>query len=177
MSADELTSVWKALSDPSRRRILDLLRERPRTTGELCDSFPVTRYAVMKHLTVLEGAGLVIVKREGRQRWNHLNAVPIRRIYERWVSEYESHWAASLLKLKRRVEGAQGEDRIMPERNAATNVIHIEQEITIEAVPERVFEALTQEVSAWWGMPYLQSATAEALVLEPQVGGRFYEVW
>jgi len=58
----------------------------------------------MKHLAILERAGLVVVRREGRQRWNHLNAVPIRQIYERWISGYQGLWATSLLKLKRHVE-------------------------------------------------------------------------
>ena len=77
MKDDELTPIWKALSDPTRRRILDLLKERPRTTGELCDAFEeLSRFAVMKHLAVLEGAELVIVRPHGRERWNHLNTVP-----------------------------------------------------------------------------------------------------
>lgn len=97
--------VWKALADPTCRRILDLFRAGPRTTGELCARFPISRFAVMKHLATLERAGLVLVRREGRQRWNHLNAVPIRQIYERWISGYEGMWAGSLLKLKRHVEG------------------------------------------------------------------------
>ena len=101
-----LEDVWKALADPTRRRILDLLRAGPRTTGELCARFSVSRFAVMKHLAILERAGLVLVRREGRQRWNYLNAVPIRQIYERWISDYEGVWAGSLLTLKRHVEGS-----------------------------------------------------------------------
>ena len=104
MKVDDLGPVWKALADPTRRRILDLLKDGPRTTGEVCEGFPVSRFAVMKHLTILEGAGLVLVDRRGRERWNHLNAVPIQQIYERWISGYQAHWAAGLLRLKRRVE-------------------------------------------------------------------------
>src|SRR5262245_36386121 len=101
MAQDELDEVWRALSDPSRRQILDLLRERPRTVGELCEPFERThsRFAVMKHLGVLKRAGLVVDRKEGRQRWNHLNAVPLRRVYERWVNRYESQWAGALLNL------------------------------------------------------------------------------
>jgi len=80
-----LDPVWKALADPTRRRILDLLRDRPRTTGDLCAAFPLTRFAVMKHLSVLKGAGLLTVRREGRERWNHLNAVPLRRMLEHYI--------------------------------------------------------------------------------------------
>lgn len=77
MIDDDLARVWKALSDPGRRKILDYLQERPRTTSELCDLFDVSRFAVMKHLTILERAGLVVVRRRGRERWNHLNVVPL----------------------------------------------------------------------------------------------------
>lgn len=97
-------SVWKALADPTRRRLLDLLKDGPRRTGELADRFPTSRFAVMKHLAILERAGLIIVVREGRERWNHLNAVPIRQIYERWISGYADRWAAALLRVKRKVE-------------------------------------------------------------------------
>jgi len=97
-------AVWKALGDKSRRRILDLLREAPQSTGRICGHFRMTRFAVMKHLGVLERAGLVIVRRAGRERWNYLNAVPIRRIYERWIRSYEGHWAKSILRFKEHVE-------------------------------------------------------------------------
>ena len=96
--------VWKALADPTRRQLLDLLRDSPQTTGQLCDRFEMSRYGVMKHLGILEEAGLVIVRREGRKRYNYINAVPIRHIYERWVNKYSEVWASSLLSLKSHVE-------------------------------------------------------------------------
>ncbi len=107
----DLAAVWKALADPTRRRLLDRLKDGPWTTGELCTRFPVSRFAVMKHLTILERAGLVIVERHGRERWNYLNAVPIQQIYERWISGYAGFWATSLLRLKRRVEERVGTER------------------------------------------------------------------
>ncbi len=100
-----LISLWNALADPTRRAILDLLREAPRTTGALADQFPTTRFAVMKHLNVLESAGLVVVRRRGRERWNHLNAVPLQLVYERSVKPYESLWASKLTDLESRIEG------------------------------------------------------------------------
>lgn len=103
--ADDLDPVWRALANPMRRAFLDALRRGPKTTGELSELFPdVTRFAVMQHLAVLEEARLVIVRREGRLRWNHLNPVPIRRIYERWVSRYDETVAADLTALKAAVE-------------------------------------------------------------------------
>lgn len=183
METEDLTLVWKALSDPTRRRLLDLLRGRPRTTGELADRFEVSRFAVMKHLDLLERAGLIVVRRQGRERWNHLNAVPLQRIYERWMSPYAAHWASSLLQLTRHVEAPAetAEEETMNEitTTPATSVrsMHIEQEVAIAAPPARVFDALTSDLAAWWGAPYLISEAASDIVLEPTLGGRMYEMW
>jgi DNA-binding transcriptional ArsR family regulator len=102
---DDLDPVWKALSDPTRRAILDRLRSGPRTTGEIVDVFPhLTRFGVMKHLETLRQAQLVNTRQQGRRRVNSLNAVPIRRIYERWVSRFEETWANHLIRLKETAE-------------------------------------------------------------------------
>ena len=82
-------AVWGALNDPSRRHMLDLLRQQSMTTGDLCKEFDFTRFAVMKHLKVLESAGLIIVERRGRERMNHLNPLPIQAIYRRWIKPFE----------------------------------------------------------------------------------------
>ena len=108
---DDLDPVWKALSDPTRRAILDLLRQGPRRTTEIVEAFPqLSRFGVMKHMDVLRDAGLIDTREAGRQRVNSLNAVPIRRIYERWVSPYQELWADRLLRLKEDVE-QKGEKR------------------------------------------------------------------
>lgn len=175
--ADTLTPVWKALSDPTRRQILDLLKERPRTTGELCEAFEnLSRFAVMKHLGVLEGAELVFVRPHGRERWNHLNVVPLQTIYERWLRPYEARWASSLLNLKQLIE-EKGEKTManQPNDQILLRRMQVEQEISINASAERVFEALTQDISAWWGAPYLLTSSPQAIILEPEVGGRLYE--
>ncbi len=102
---DELDPVWKALSDSTRREILDLLRDGPRTTTEVVERFPhLTRFGVMKHMEVLRQAGLINTREDGRRRIHTLNAVPIRQIYERWVSGFQGFWASGLLDLKRRLE-------------------------------------------------------------------------
>ena len=98
-------AVWKALADETRRRLLDLLSGRPQTTGELCSQFEeLSRCAIMKHLGILEAANLVIVRREGKYRWNYINPVPIQEIYERWVSRRAASLAYSMLRVKQRVE-------------------------------------------------------------------------
>ncbi len=104
--ADDLDAVWKALADPTRRAILDLLRKGPRTTTEIVEEFShLTRFGVMKHIEVLREADLIHTREEGRQRLNSLNVVPLQRIYERWVTPFESLWANKLLRLKDDIEG------------------------------------------------------------------------
>ncbi len=97
----DLDHVWKALSDPTRREILDLLRDGPRQTTEIVDHFPeLSRFGVMKHLDVLRESGLVKTRSEGRRRINSLNVAPIRQILERWIHKYEAYWTNTLLRVK-----------------------------------------------------------------------------
>lgn len=98
--------VWKALADKNRRHILDLLKEQRRTTGELCDAIPeLDRCTVMKHLEVLVKAGLVVVERCGRTRYNYINHGPIHAVIERWVNGHTALLAQSAARLKRLSEG------------------------------------------------------------------------
>ena len=107
-SAEGDDLVFKALADLRRRQILDLLKAAPRTTGELCQRFAgsLDRCTVMQHIGVLERAGLIIARREGRHRWNYLNAAPFKEIHDRWISPYASEAVALLARLKRDLEGA-----------------------------------------------------------------------
>jgi DNA-binding transcriptional ArsR family regulator len=101
---DANDGVWRALAHPVRRRLLDLLRDGPRSTGELVSALGGERHAVLQHLSVLREADLVTVQPRGRIRLNYLNPVPIRMIYERWVAKYEENWTAALVGLKRSAE-------------------------------------------------------------------------
>lgn len=105
---DEDDLVFKALGDRRRRRMLDMLRDGPLTTGDLCDRFEgvLDRCTVMQHLGVLEKAGLVIARREGRQRWNYLDAGPVKAISDRWISPYAAEAVTLLARLKRDLEDA-----------------------------------------------------------------------
>lgn len=113
---DDDDAVWRALSNPVRRAMLDLLRDGPRTTGELEEALGLGRHVVVQHLAVLREADLVIVEPRGRQRFNYLNAVPIQRIHERWVSHYTEPWLAALVGLKGAVERSQLDDAAGEER-------------------------------------------------------------
>ena len=97
--------VFKALADNKRRQILDLLKSRPKTTGELCDQFKeVDRCTILMHLEILRKSGLVISKKEGRFVWNYLDSLPIKRIHDRWIEEYAIYAVGVLEGLKRSLE-------------------------------------------------------------------------
>lgn len=104
-NSDDL--IFKALADSRRRQILDLLKSAPRTTGELCDHFKgaLDRCTVMQHIKVLERAGLIVSRREGRSRWNYLNVAPFKEIHDRWISPYASDAVELLARLKHDLEG------------------------------------------------------------------------
>jgi len=103
--SDAHDRVFKALASPVRRQMLDDLRDQPLTTGTLCAHFPeLDRCTVMQHLKVLEAADLVSVVRRGRERWNHLNPLPIHAIHERWIGPHAARAVAMLGKLKADLE-------------------------------------------------------------------------
>ena len=100
-SADDSDKIFKALADGRRRRMLDLLKDSPKTTGALCAAFPeLDRCTVMQHMRVLEAAGLIIAQRRGRERWNHLNVLPIKDIFDRWIGEYAESAVNLLARLR-----------------------------------------------------------------------------
>src|SRR5687767_11190254 len=141
--------VWKALASPTRRKILDLLRSGPKTTGDLVQEFPEhSRYAVMQHLEVLEKGNLLLIRREGRHRYNYLNAIPIQEVYERWVDRFSGMAASRSLALKRHVER---EEAPMAQ---SIRTVRIESEMRLKAPADAVFRAATTEQQAWYPHNY-----------------------
>jgi uncharacterized protein YndB with AHSA1/START domain len=124
-----MDAVFRALADPTRRSLLDSLYEEDgQTLTALEGRLPMTRIGVMKHLRILESAGLVTTKRRGREKLHFLNPVPIRLVHDRWVSKYAEPWAATLTGLKKRLEEELMEKVF---------------EIYIKTTPERLWEAIT----------------------------------
>src|SRR6195952_1005823 len=120
--------VFGALADPTRRALLDaLFEEDGQTLIRLQERFSMTRFGVMKHLRVLEEAGLVVSKRRGREKLHFLNPVPIRLVHDRWVSKFAEPWAAGLSEIKQRLESTM--EKVF--------------EIYIRTTPERLWEAIT----------------------------------
>src|SRR5229473_6739137 len=134
-----MDDVFRALADPTRRSLLDeLFKEDGQTLSALArrsggstpmseDRLPMTRFGVMKHLKLLEEAGLVVTRRRGREKLHFLNPVPIRRVHDRWVSKYAEPWAAELSELKRKLEKTM--EKVF--------------EIYIKTTPERLWHAIT----------------------------------
>ena len=103
--------MFKALADPTRRFLLDLLFTRDgRTLGELEAEVAMTRFGVMKHLRVLEEAGLVVTRKSGREKLHFLNPVPIRSIHDRWIDKYTERHVAALIDLKNELESEDDDD-------------------------------------------------------------------
>ena len=128
-----MDDVFKALADPTRRSLLDeLFREDGQTLSALEERPPMTRFGVMKHLKVLEEAGLVVSKRRGREKLHFLNAVPIRLVHDRWVSKYAEPWTAALSGIKQRLE------------NPMEKVF----EIYIKTTPEELWEEVSDPALA-----------------------------
>src|SRR3954471_111516 len=130
-------AAFRALADPSRRRLLDLLFERDgRTLTELEGQLPMTRFGVMKHLRLLQAAGLIATRKVGRERLHYLNPVPIQLISDRWINKYAAARASALADLKTVLEGGT----IM----TTTSRPQLVNQIIINAAQERVWDAITK---------------------------------
>jgi len=167
---EQTAPLWRALADPTRRRILDLLRQRPLITGEVAAQFAISRIAVMRHLEVLSEAGLVTSRKRGRERWHYLNAVPLQKLHRRWAEPAAAGFASALLRLQDTVE-TEGRhmEPIQP-------TVDVALDVEIAGSPGTVFAALTKDVGGWWGSPFV-TARATSLALEPRLGGLFTERW
>lgn len=192
--------MWSALANPVRRAVLDQLKDGPRTTGELAAAFPaLSRFAVMQHLTVLEEAGLLLVRRQGRHRLNHLNVAPLEEVRERWLHGFAEQAGRAAVALRRHVEGPdrpttatatpreeeneEMESTTIDDEPAAAataprraRAVRIESELRIEAPAVRVFKALTEEQHDWYPYNY-GGPRVRTIVFEPRVGGACYEDW
>lgn len=144
MVADD-DRVFKALADPTRRFLLDWLFARDgRTLTELESEVDMTRFGVMKHLRVLEQAGLIVVRRSGREKLHFLNPVPIRLIHDRWIDKYRERQVSALAALKAELEGTHmttaTEHATMTEKSTTTQVYRV----YIKATPQAIWDAITK---------------------------------
>ncbi len=164
-------AVWKALANPQRRALLDAMRNGPRTTGDLVAALPeLSRFAVMQHLGVLTDAGLVLARKDGRNRQNFLNAVPIQEAYERWVPALAQGAATSAVALRNYLE------RTKPMTERSFRLVQFQNSIDIAAPRERVWQAFLFEQASWYPYSY-GGDRVRSITFEPFVGGRCLEDW
>ena len=154
--------VWRALSDPTRRAVLEALRQGPGTTGVLAAAFPISRIAVMRHLGVLEQAGLIASEKRGRERWHYLNPVPLVAALREWLDPLGEQLGESLLDLKAAVEG-----------RVSDPVIDLRAEVQIAASPREVYAAITERPGAWWSRSFL-TKRATGLRIDPVLAGTWW---
>jgi DNA-binding transcriptional ArsR family regulator/uncharacterized protein YndB with AHSA1/START domain len=164
---EQPVAVMKALADPARWRIVSALALGPMTTGALAEPFEMTRFGVMKHLEVLVEAGLVVVERRGRERWNHLNPAPLAGVLDAVTTPLGRQWAHRLVALRNAVETRETD-------MASPGMIEIRQELQFAATPQRVFDVLTREIDLWWTSPY-RLTEGGRVVLEARAGGMLRE--
>jgi len=164
---NEPLATLKALADPIRWRLVMALADGPRTTGDLAEGFDQSRFGVMKHLEVLVSAGLVTAERRGRERWNHLNPVPLAAALDALTSRLGRDWAVRLLALRRAV--------VKEEKPMTTpRMIDIRQEIQLPAPAGRVFDVLTGQIDLWWTEPYRMTGGGR-VTLDARIGGELRE--
>jgi DNA-binding transcriptional ArsR family regulator len=162
--------LWQALADPTRRALIDRLADGPSTTGALCDGFSMSRFGVMKHLGILERAGLVASRKQGRMRINHLNVAPLLALQSRWLSPRASRLGAAMESFTNRAEETQ-----MPQSPDQLNSVDIALDWEVRAPVQRVWKLLFQRPQDWWPSDYRAGPEGSAMVLEERVGGSLRE--
>lgn len=161
-------SIWTALADSKRRHIISLLAEKPRTTTNLTEFFDVSRFAIMKHLTVLEQANLIEVKREGRIRWNILDEDLAQYLRKKRADENDPSQLTDILDL------FPGKKPAAQWGNVWAEPFYIEQRISLQVPRSQVFSSFIECIDSWWRV---RVSTDSQILLEPHVNGRFYEAF
>ncbi len=164
--------LWQALADPTRRALIDRLAGGARTTSQLCEGMPMSRFGVMKHLGILERAGLVIARRHGRIRLNHLNAAPLRALSTRWLSAR----AERLADLAFNLADSAGDQAMAQDDSAgASGVVDVALEWPVAAPPQRVWRALFEQPENWWPAGHRAVGGDARMRFEPKLGARLSE--
>jgi DNA-binding transcriptional ArsR family regulator len=164
--------IWQALADPTRRALIDRLAEGARTTSQLCEGMPMSRFGVMKHLGILERAGLVVARRRGRLRFNHLNAAPLHALQARWLSPRAAAFASAIADFSEKMEGEQMTD-VNPA--AETGIVDVALEWPVAAPIQKVWDSLFGDPGAWWPAGHRMFGADSAMSFAPRLGAALRE--
>lgn len=173
---EDLDDVFRAIADPTRRRILDQLRSASLNTTALCEAnSSMSRAGVINHIKILEAAELIRVEQQGRQRINHLNAARLQGVYDRWLTPFEQMWTTRLGDLARAAEShANTVDTEEQAMNTPVRVVEIIQQQSCAASPAQVWETLTRNVELWYVREF-RDASSESLTLDLEPGGTLFD--
>jgi DNA-binding transcriptional ArsR family regulator len=171
-NTESIPDIWHALADPTRRSLIDRLATGAKTTSQLCEHMPMTRFGVMKHLGILERAGLVVARRHGRLRLNHLNAAPLHALQARWLSPRAAAFAAAIADFSEQVEG-----KIMTDTSRAdvTGIVDVALEWPVAAPVQKVWEALFSAPGSWWPGEHRLYGADSTMSFEPSLGAQLRE--
>jgi len=171
-STEPSPDLWQALADPTRRALIDRLATGAKTTSQLCEHMPMTRFGVMKHLGILERAGLVVARRHGRLRLNHLNAAPLHALQARWLSPRAAAFAGAIADFSQKVEG-----QTMTETNSAdqTGVVDVALEWPVAAPVQKVWDALFNAPGSWWPAEHRLYGAESTMSFAPRLGAELRE--
>lgn len=178
-----MDAVFKALADPFRRELLDRLNKRDgQTLSQLCERVEMTRFGVMKHLRVLEAAGLIVSERVGREKQHYLNRVPIRRIHDRWVSRYTEPMAAALSRLKSALEDSMSDTKLVFETYIRTTPEKLWAALTEPEFTRQYFHGTEIRSKLKKGGPFLSTTTdgtkmVDGDILECDPPNKFVHTW
>jgi DNA-binding transcriptional ArsR family regulator len=164
---DPIPDIWQALADPTRRALIDRLAGGARTTSQLCENMPMSRFGVMKHLGILERAGLVIARRRGRLRFNHLNAAPLHALKARWLSPRAAALAAAIAGFSDHLEG---QDMADSNPAAGAGVVDVALEWPVAASVQKVWDALFGAPGTWWPPEHRLFGPESTMSFEPRLG-------
>jgi DNA-binding transcriptional ArsR family regulator/uncharacterized protein YndB with AHSA1/START domain len=168
-SVRTVPDLWQALADPTRRRLIDRLAAGPQPTSALCADSPLSRFAIMKHLDVLEAAGLVTSRKSGRVRTNHLNAARLVAQFDQWLSPRAKHLTRGAMTLAASLET---QEKAM---NNSAAVIELALDWTIAVPAARVWDAIFNSPQDWWPAAHRAIGANSTMQLDPELGAKLRE--
>ena len=174
-SSNTAPDVWHALADPTRREMIDRLAVEPLTTGALCSGFPMTRFGVMKHLGVLEQAGLVISRRQGRTRVNHLNVAPLHALQSRWLSSRALVVGRGVEAFADQIRTNPAMENAMPTTSEQVSYVDLALDWEIQASAQKVWRQLFDKPETWWPADYRAGPSGARMFLDEKTGGTLRE--
>lgn len=170
--ADAYSDLWHALGEPTRRVLLDRLAPGPLSTTALASGLPITRFAVMKHLAVLERAGLVTSRKHGRVRLHHLNRAPLAELHSNWISPRAAAWSAAGTSLARHAEGVSTMRESTPPTSA---IVELALDWAVRAPTDTVWTSLTTQIDDWWPIGHRAGIDGGRMRFDARAGGALVE--